>query len=174
MRNVRRAVILASLVLAATPLAGHAQVFLASGPHPDFAIGPLFVVAQVRPELTPIPVTISWSLTVPPGQRAADIEQDLFLLWPTELVEATAPGPADPALAREVTERGFVVSLRHRARIAQPMIRAGWLDRGPGPATRRGAEPFVPVSWAAAANVLARELRRVYGEGGGPSVYGGS
>jgi len=68
----------------------------------------------------------------------------------------------------------IVDSLRHRARIAQPMIRAGWLDRGPGPATRRGAEPFVPVSWAAATDVLARELRRVYGERGGPSVYGGS
>jgi hypothetical protein len=86
-RSVRRAVILASLVLAATPVTGQAQVFLASRPHPDFAIGPLFVVAQVRPELTPIPVTISWSLTVPAGQRAADIKQDLFLLWPTELVE---------------------------------------------------------------------------------------
>ena len=36
-------------------------------------------------------------------------------------------------------------SLRHRARIAQPMVRAGWLDRGPGPDTRRGAEPFVPL-----------------------------
>ena len=68
----------------------------------------------------------------------------------------------------------IVDSLRHRARITQPMIRAGWLDRGPGPAARRGAEPFVPVSWAAATDVLARELRRVYGEGGGPSVYGGS
>src|SRR5436190_2148181 len=30
-------------------------------------------------------------------------------------------------------------SLRHRARIAQPMIRAGWLDRGPGPDGRRGS-----------------------------------
>ncbi len=35
----------------------------------------------------------------------------------------------------------IVDSLRHRARIAQPMIRAGWLDRGPGPrrASRRRA-----------------------------------
>jgi biotin/methionine sulfoxide reductase len=44
----------------------------------------------------------------------------------------------------------IVDSLRHRARITQPMIRAGWLDRGPGPDARRGAEPFVPVSWTTA------------------------
>ena len=31
----------------------------------------------------------------------------------------------------------IVDSLRHRARITQPMIRAGWLDRGPGPDARR-------------------------------------
>jgi biotin/methionine sulfoxide reductase len=68
----------------------------------------------------------------------------------------------------------IVGSVRHRARIAQPMIRAGWLDHGPGPSPRRGAEPFVPVSWATANDLLARELRRVYTEHGGPGVYGGS
>jgi biotin/methionine sulfoxide reductase len=65
-------------------------------------------------------------------------------------------------------------SVRHPARIAQPMIRAGWLDRGPGPAGRRGAEPFVPVSWATATDLLARELGRVYRDAGGEAVYGGS
>src|SRR5215510_8623979 len=65
-------------------------------------------------------------------------------------------------------------SLRHRARIDRPMIRAGWLDRGPGPDGRRGAEPFVPVSWATAIDLLARELRRVYDTHGGDAVYGGS
>jgi biotin/methionine sulfoxide reductase len=54
------------------------------------------------------------------------------------------------------------------------MIRAGWLDRGPGADTRRGAEPFVPVSWSTAVNLLAAELRRVYAETGGAGVYGGS
>ena len=52
-------------------------------------------------------------------------------------------------------------SLRHPTRVAQPMIRAGWLDRGPGPDARRGAEPFVPVSWDTAIRLLAGELRRV-------------
>jgi len=68
----------------------------------------------------------------------------------------------------------IVDSLRHRARITQPMIRAGWLDRGPGPDSRRGSEPFVPVSWATAIDRLAHELRRVYDRCGGSGVYGGS
>jgi biotin/methionine sulfoxide reductase len=65
-------------------------------------------------------------------------------------------------------------SVRHPARIAQPMVRSGWLDRGPGPDGRRGAEPFVPVSWATATEILAGELRRVYNDHGGQAVYGGS
>jgi len=65
-------------------------------------------------------------------------------------------------------------SLRHRARIRQPMVRAGWLDRGPGPGGRRGAEPFVPVTWPTAIDLLSRELRRVYDTHGGAAVYGGS
>ncbi len=68
----------------------------------------------------------------------------------------------------------IVDSLRHPARVTQPMIRAGWLDRGPGPDRRRGAEPFVPVSWPTAVNLVAAELRRVYAETGGAGVYGGS
>ena len=66
----------------------------------------------------------------------------------------------------------IVDSLRHPARIAQPMIRAGWLDRGPGANARRGAEPFVPVGWTTAIDLLARELRRVYDQYGGAGVFG--
>ena len=43
--------------------------------------------------------------------------------------------------------QNFKDSVRHQTRIAQPMVRAGWLDRGPGPDACRGAEPFVPVAW---------------------------
>ena len=39
---------------------------------------------------------------------------------------------------------------------------------------RRGAEPFVPVSWPTAIDLLSRELRRVYDSHGGEAVYGGS
>jgi biotin/methionine sulfoxide reductase len=65
-------------------------------------------------------------------------------------------------------------SLRHRARVARPMVRAGWLDGGPGPSDRRGADRFVPVSWATAIELVGREVRRVYAERGGEAVYGGS
>src|SRR5262249_6318484 len=67
----------------------------------------------------------------------------------------------------------IVDSLRHRARITQPMIRRGWLDRGPGGNASRGAEPFVPVSWSTAIDGLASELRRVYALHGGAGGYGG-
>lgn len=68
----------------------------------------------------------------------------------------------------------IVGSARHRTRIAQPMVRAGWLDRGPGPDERRGAEPFVPVSWERATELVAAELRRIYAEHGGSAIYAGS
>jgi hypothetical protein len=113
-RYRRRAWLCAALLLAAVPATTHAQVFLASRPHPEFAIGPLFVVASVRPDLGPVTVAISWSLTAPPGQKATEINQDLFLLWPNELVESTAPGPADAALSRDLIERGFSVSVSGR------------------------------------------------------------
>lgn len=65
-------------------------------------------------------------------------------------------------------------SVRHPSRVAQPMVRTGWLDRGPGPDGRRGAEPFAPVSWEVATDLLSRELARVYGTHGAAAVFGGS
>ncbi|RDI63545.1 molybdopterin-dependent oxidoreductase [Nocardia pseudobrasiliensis] len=61
----------------------------------------------------------------------------------------------------------------HSTRIATPHVRRGWLDHGPG-APGRGDEPFVPVSWDTALDLLAGELRRVYDTHGGGAVYGGS
>ena len=65
-------------------------------------------------------------------------------------------------------------SVSHRARIAEPMIRSGWLDRGPGADRRRGREPFVPVDWPQALDLVAAELRRVYASFGPCAVFGGS
>jgi biotin/methionine sulfoxide reductase len=87
-------------------------------------------------------------------------------------VVAVHPYPADtdpsPILAN------IPGSVRHPARIAQPMVRAGWLDRGPGPDAHRGAEPFVPVSWETATDLLASELARVVAQHGPQAIYGGS
>jgi hypothetical protein len=160
---LRRALLGAALVLAIVPAPGHAQVFLASRPHPQFAIGPLFVVASVRPDLGPVTVAISWSLTVPPGQRATDIEQDLFLLWPNELAEGTMPGAADPSLARELEARGFAVSgggrlaLGSRDRMqmgtgtpATPLPEgASFVSfaRRAGPAAQLGSSTYIKIPW---------------------------
>ena len=65
----RRALLIAVLVVAA-PAASHAQVFLASRPHPDFRIGPLFVVANVRPDLGPVTIILAFSLTAAAGRQA--------------------------------------------------------------------------------------------------------
>lgn len=68
----------------------------------------------------------------------------------------------------------FPDALRHRARVARPMVRKGWLERGPGPDDRRGRDDFVPLSWADALDLLGAELTRVR-EGAGPgAIFGGS
>src|SRR5215468_1406540 len=108
---IKSCVALAAVVCAvvATPVPGRGQVFLASQPHPDFMIGPLFVVASVSPGTQNATVNLSWSLTTGPVTSKADIGQDLYLLWPAEVVEPTAPGPAEPQLVREVERRGLTV-----------------------------------------------------------------
>jgi hypothetical protein len=147
----------------ALPTVATAQVFLASAPHPDFAIGPLFVVANVRPDLGPVTVNLSWSLTPRRGARAADIQQDLYLLWPAEVAESTAPGPADSALVREVERRGFAVAgsgrltLRSRDRmqlgtteLGEPLeTTASWVNFArAGPASSQiGAVAYVKIPW---------------------------
>jgi biotin/methionine sulfoxide reductase len=65
-------------------------------------------------------------------------------------------------------------SVSHRARIARPMVRRGWLEEGPGPDRGRGRDAFVPVDWARALDLVAAELRRVYAAHGPPAVFGGS
>src|SRR2546426_6596438 len=91
-----------------------AQIFLASAPHPEFSIGPLFIGAIVRPDLGPVTVSVSWSIVRPP-KRGPDVgRQDLYLLWPAEVATATAPGPADPEVPRYLEARGFAILAQGR------------------------------------------------------------
>jgi hypothetical protein len=91
------------------PLETTGQVFLASEPHPQFAIGPLIVAAVVLPEPGPIAVNILWGITLPPNPVGPDFKSDLYLLWPAEVVAEGGPGQADSGLARYAEERGFTV-----------------------------------------------------------------
>ncbi|HXQ52358.1 MAG TPA: molybdopterin-dependent oxidoreductase [Stellaceae bacterium] len=59
-------------------------------------------------------------------------------------------------------------------RIAQPMVREGWLRHGPGSGAGRGSEDFVPVSWDKALDLVAGELARVKSAHGNASIMGGS
>src|SRR5207237_10034329 len=97
-----------------------AQIFLASTPHPEFSIGPLFIAGVVRPDLGPITVSVSWSIVRPP-KSAPDVgQQDLYLLWPAEVATATAGGSADPELPRYVEARGFTVLAQGRLVLRKP------------------------------------------------------
>ena len=82
------------------------------------------------------------------------------------------PYPRDPAPSTLLGNIPAAVS--HKARIAQPMIRRGWLQHGPDSDERRGSDEFVAVSWDEVSDRLAAELRRVYDRHGPPAVFGGS
>ncbi|MGE3287758.1 MAG: molybdopterin-dependent oxidoreductase [Pseudonocardia sp.] len=87
-------------------------------------------------------------------------------------ITAVRPDPLDPAPSPLLGN--FVGALRHPLRVAAPMVRRGWLERGPGPDERRGADEFVALGRDEVLDRLAAELGRVYGGPGPESVYGGS
>jgi biotin/methionine sulfoxide reductase len=59
-------------------------------------------------------------------------------------------------------------------RVAAPMVREGFLARGPQSREGRGRERFVPVSWERALDLAASELARVKREHGPAAIMGGS
>ena len=79
-------------------------------------------------------------------------------------------GDPDPNAILE----NFRTALRHKARIAQPMVRRGWLEHGPRPSDKRGRDEFVAVSWDHALDLLAAELTRVRDAHGAGAIFGGS
>ena len=96
---------------------------------------------------------------------AAEIESD------GRQLTSVRPWREDPDPSRIL--ENLAAAHRHPARIDQPHIRKGWLEHGAG-AAARGSDVFVPVSWPMALDLLARELRRVYGRYGPDGVFGGS
>lgn len=137
-RPLLLAAALLAVLAAASP--ARAQVFFASRPNPDFTIGPLFVRASVSPALRATTVDVLWSLVIPPARSGADIEQDLYLLWPDEVDGLTTPGAPDPTLARYVEERGFTVTGEGRLPLSvQSLYRRA--EQPPEPVA--GGAPFV-------------------------------
>jgi biotin/methionine sulfoxide reductase len=60
-------------------------------------------------------------------------------------------------------------------RIRRPAVRKSYLEGGPGTATeRRGADPFVEVSWDEALALVAAELKRVIAQHGNHAIFAGS
>jgi hypothetical protein len=104
-----RAAWLAVLALLGLAAPAPAQVFFASRPRPAFEIGPLLVRARVDPALGPTPVDLWWGLVVPPTVSGTAVQQDLYLLWPGEVVPDPAAGRPDPELARFVEAAGLAV-----------------------------------------------------------------
>jgi biotin/methionine sulfoxide reductase len=91
--------------------------------------------------------------------------------WSKDRLEVR-PHPDDPDPNRII--ENFPGALHHRARIAQPMVRRGWLDHGPGLDARRGRDEFVPLPWDTVLDLLGAELGRVRDTYGPGAVFGGS
>jgi biotin/methionine sulfoxide reductase len=80
-------------------------------------------------------------------------------------------GDPDPSPVGE----GIPGALDTPARVREPMIRKGWLDkRHRSDTTGRGAEPFVAVPWDEALDLVAAELERVISTHGNEAIFGGS
>lgn len=60
------------------------------------------------------------------------------------------------------------------SRIRYPMVREGYLEKGPASRANRGKEKFVRVSWEKALELVASEIRRVYEQYGPSAVFGRS
>jgi anaerobic selenocysteine-containing dehydrogenase len=52
-------------------------------------------------------------------------------------------------------------AVHSKTRVAQPVVREGWLKNGPGSREGRGRESCVPVSWVRALDLVGSELSRV-------------
>lgn len=126
-------------MLGATPPTAGAQVFFSSRPEPELAVRPLFIVADVSPDAAGVDVAVMFSLLIPPDQSALAFEQDLYLLWPGEVVPATS-GPAGIGLPPAVAAQVSVIREGRLALQAQRHYEAG-ADRE----SVAGGAPFITV-----------------------------
>ncbi|MFO0997279.1 MAG: molybdopterin guanine dinucleotide-containing S/N-oxide reductase [Alphaproteobacteria bacterium] len=85
---------------------------------------------------------------------------------------ATRPAESDPEPSPIID--GLSDAVYAENRIREPVIREGWLERGPGPSTGRGGERFVAVPWDTALDRIAGEIERVKRAHGNEAIFAGS
>ncbi|HVC51425.1 MAG TPA: molybdopterin-dependent oxidoreductase [Stellaceae bacterium] len=87
-------------------------------------------------------------------------------------VVGVTPFELDPDPSRLI--EAIPAAVHSEMRVARPMVREGWLARGPGSGAGRGRERFVPVKWERALDLVAGEIKRVRREHGDTAIMGGS
>jgi biotin/methionine sulfoxide reductase len=85
---------------------------------------------------------------------------------------APAPWDADPS----PIGASVPAAVAGPSRVANPAVRAGFLDPRTRASSRdgRGREPYVQVGWEQALDLVAAELERVKGAHGNGAIFGGS
>jgi hypothetical protein len=152
------------------PAVASAQVFIASKPHPEFWIAPVLITANVKRKDVddrpgPLMIQVSFSVAPPPARDPSEFAQDIFLLWPGELVGTDGVDGADPALRKQVETAGFKVlvhgrvpfSARDRLQMGAGAGAAGRRDLGSAffvtfarpEGLARGAKPatYIRIPW---------------------------
>jgi hypothetical protein len=116
--RLTRAAVIALVALGLSPAMARAQVFIASKPHPEFWVAPVFITANVAPKdvraVGPLTLQVSFSVAPPPARDPSEFAQDIYLLWPGELVGTDGADGADPTLMRQVEGAGFKVLVHGR------------------------------------------------------------
>ena len=84
-------------------------------------------------------------------------------------VSAFKDDPAPTNLMHSLPEM-----VRSGLRVDQPYVRSGYLKTREASRASRGCEPFVPVNWETALDLVEEGLRRVKAEFGNDAIYGGS
>ncbi|ACU71682.1 molybdopterin oxidoreductase [Catenulispora acidiphila DSM 44928] len=156
--------------VAAGPIAPAAPV--AAGPIAP--AGPI-VAAPIAPAASTAAAPIAPAPTLSPTTSPTTSHWGAFSVRPDAEADggiAVLPHPADPAPSPLLAN--VPGALRHRTRVRRPAVRRGWLERGPGPDSRRGREAFVEVGWDEALDLAAAEVDRVRTGPGPRAVFGGS
>jgi hypothetical protein len=168
--RLARAAAAAFLAIGLCPAVAAAQVFIASKPHPEFWIAPVLITANVERKHVedhpgPLMIQVSFSVAPPSARDPAEFAQDIFLLWPGELVGTDGVDGADATLRQQVETAGFKVlvhgrvpfSARDRLRMGTGAGAAGRRDLGSAffvtfarpEGLARGAKPvtYIRIPW---------------------------